>query len=836
MRAPLSWLRDYADLPADLTGRQLSDALIRVGLEVETVEVIGDVRGPVVVGRVAEIEELAEFKKPIRFCQVEVGDANGGIRGIVCGAQNFAVDDLVVVALPGAVLPGGFQISARSTYGRTSDGMICSARELDLGDEHDGIMVLPIGCAQIGQEAASLLGLGEEVLDIAVTPDRGYALSIRGIAREASIALDVPFHDHAVELADLGAPAGDRLPHESSSEDEKACDVFTLRTLIGIDPSAQTPAAMKGRLIAAGMRPVSLVVDITNYVMLETGQPLHAFDLAKLHGVLTARRAQTGEKLTTLDHVERTLDIDDLVIADDSGPLGLAGTMGGLTSEIDDSTIEIALEAAHFDDVVVARMSRRHKLSSEASRRFERGVDPTIAPYASEKAAALLVELAGATYVGMTAVEAPREPNVVQMALDLPGRVAGMDISSETVVTSLKQVGCDVEIEHAGPDLASSVIVTPPTWRPDLTDPADLVEEVIRTVGYDEVPSRLPAAPAGRGLTAEQVLRRRASKAVAALGLVETLSYPFIGDPELTRTGIEAPDPRASYVRLANPLSDEQPGMRTTLLPGLFATARRNLSRGADPIGIYEIGMVYFPADLQAVAVRPSVTSRPSDYELAAIESAVPSQPRHVAAVLAGAREAAGWWGSAKKADWSDAISLAVRLAQQLGVEVSVDPSQAAPFHPGRCAKIVADGEEIGLAGELHPRVASAWDLPARTVAFELDLDALVALAAVITTKGPQIRSMPVAKEDVALIVDASMPAADVAAALSAGAGDLLESVRLFDVYTGVQVGEGKKSLAFAMRFRAPDRTLDVSEVSAARDAAVSQASQATGAVQRGPT
>ena len=391
MRVPVSWLREFVKLPDAVTGREISGALIRLGLEVETVDVIGDVRGSIVVGRVTEIEKLTEFKKPIRICQVDVGAQHGGVREIVCGASNFEQDDLVVVALPGAELPGGFEIAARQTYGHVSAGMICSPRELHLGDDHSGIIVLPPGIGDPGTPAAGLLGLGEEVLDIAVTPDRGYALSIRGVAREASIAFGAPFTDPVGTLSPLLNPAPDTAPRECLSEDFSACDVFTLRTLTRVDAGAPTPLWMKQRLIAAGMRPISVIVDVTNYVMLETGQPLHAFDLDKVAGPLRARRAAAGETLTTLDHVDRDLDPEDLVIADDSGPLALAGTMGGLKSEIGPATTSLALEAAHFDAVVVARMSRRHKLSSEASRRFERGVDRVIAPYASDRAASLLI-------------------------------------------------------------------------------------------------------------------------------------------------------------------------------------------------------------------------------------------------------------------------------------------------------------------------------------------------------------------------------------------------------------------------------------------------------------
>lgn len=827
MRVPISWLREFVAIPQDQTGRQISDALIRLGLEVETVDVVGDVQGPVVIGKVEKIEELTEFKKPIRMCQVDVGEANGGVRGIVCGARNFVEGDIVVVALPGAVLPGGFEIAARKTYGQVSDGMICSERELDLGEGHAGIMVLDHAGLTVGQSAAEVLGFGEEVLDIAVTPDRGYALSIRGVAREASIAYEVPFDDRVLQLADLPAPAASGVPISCSFDDPTGCDVFTLRTITGVNPKAPTPSWIAQRLVAAGMRPVSLIVDITNYVMLETGQPLHAFDLDKIKGGLVARRAKPGEHLTTLDHVDRALDAEDLVIADDSGPLALAGTMGGLDSEISDDSTNIALEAAHFDAVVVARMSRRHKLSSEASRRFERGVDREIAPYASGLAAELILKYAGGQYVGMTAEEAPIEPHAITIDANLSARTAGVEIDPKVAVDYLTAVGANVLPQ------ADKLIVNPPSWRPDLTDPADLVEEVIRLLGYDQIPSRLPKAPPGRGLTTSQQLRRTASRFTAALGLTEVLNYPFVGSQDFDRCDIPAEDPRRQAVRLANPLSDEQPFMRTTLLPGLLGTARRNHSRGAESLAIFEIGSVSSQPHSQEPLPRIDVAGRPTDKELAILNAGVPTQARHLAAVLYGDWEASGWWGKGRVADWSDAIRLATAIIEQLGLTVELKPNDRSPYHPGRSAQLIVGGTVVGEAGELHPKVCPQWDLPKRVCAFDFDLSAVLELASDYVPHGPQIRTFPVAKEDVALVVDEAVPAQAVQQALTEGAGDLLESIRLFDVYTGDQVDIGKKSLAFALRFRAADRTLDVAELAAAREAALSAAAATCGAALR---
>ena len=362
MRISMSWIRELVDVPAGQTGRDVAEHLINAGLEVETVELVGEgLSGPIVVGKVLEIEELTEFKKPIRWCQVDTGADQP--RGIICGARNFVVGDLVVVAPPGTTLPGDFTITARETYGHVSDGMICSERELALGEDHGGIIVLPADTAEPGADAAAILGVGDEVLDIAITPDRGYALSARGIAREVAISYDLPFADLVDRPETLPAPAKDRAPAHCASDDLDACPLFTLRTITGIDPARPTPQWMTNRLRDSGMRSVSLAVDITNYVMLELGQPLHAFDLDTLQGTVRADLAKPGEKLETIDHVTRELSTDDLTIRDDRGAIGLAGTMGGAQTEITDTTTNIALESAFFAPDIVARMGRRHRLT-----------------------------------------------------------------------------------------------------------------------------------------------------------------------------------------------------------------------------------------------------------------------------------------------------------------------------------------------------------------------------------------------------------------------------------------------------------------------------------------
>jgi phenylalanyl-tRNA synthetase beta chain len=832
MRAPLSWLRDWVDLPEGLAGRALSEALISAGLEVETVEQAGsDVTGPLVVGRVLAYDlETASNGKTIRYCRVDVGEHNAsdaegadpGSRGIVCGAHNFEVGDLVVVSLPGAELPGGFRIAARKTYGHVSDGMICASDEVGLGGDHSGIMVLDDPSLEPGQDAIPLLHLRDEVLDIAVTPDRGYCLSIRGLAREAAQATGASFTD----------PVDRPVPSESSAGypvfvESEACALFVALTVDGVDPNRPSPRWLTRRIQLAGMRPISLAVDITNYVMLETGQPIHAYDADRLRGPIVVRTAAPGEKLTTLDDVARPLDPSDLVITDDSGPIGLAGVMGGASSELSATTSSVVIEAAHFDALTVARTSRRHKLSSEASRRFERGVDPGAAYAAAHRVATLLGELAGGTLAADETIRGsvPASP-ATTIDASLPARILGTEVDRPTVVEMVERIGARVTAD------GERLSIVPPTWRPDLRDPYDYVEEVGRLIGFDTVEPVVPRAPVGRGLTRSQRARRAVNSAVAAAGFVEVLSFPFTSAAELDLMGVAPDDARRRQVRLANPLSDTAPNLRTTLLPGLFATLARNTSRSNDDLALYEAGSVFYAKIPPAAAPRLGVDRRPSDQELAALEHALPDQPRHLAVVVSGHWRAAGWDAGETLAGWPQAVAFVDTAARAVGATVTRVAAETAPWHPGRCAELSVAGQVIGFAGELHPTVCRAFGLPSRTSAAEIDLDALIHAA---PTRGSvaAISAYPVAKEDVALIVDWDVPAAEVENALRSGAGPLLESIRLFDVYVGEQVGAGKKSLAFALRFRAADRTLTDSEAAAARDAAVASAAASFGAVQR---
>ncbi len=831
MRAPLEWLREYVALPAEVTVADIETALIRIGHEVEGVHTPPTITGDLVVARVSAIEELTEFKKPIRFVTLAVGAGQGADgsaeRQVICGARNFAVGDLVVAALPGAVLPGDFAIASRSTYGRVSDGMICSAAELHVGDDHDGIIVLDAvdPAAVVGTDARDLVGATDSVLELAITPDRGYALSIRGLARELSAAFEVPFTDPATgPIRDV---AGAADPWPVTIEDETGCDRFVVVKVSGVDPTAKSPYRMRRRLLAAGIRSISLAVDVTNYVMVELGQPLHAFDAATLRGPITVRRAFAGETLTTLDGVARTLDDTDLVVADPGGAVSLAGVMGGASTEIGAGTTEVLIEAAHWTPSVISRTARRRSLTSEASRRFERDVDPAVAPGAAERAAELLVRFGGGRIeAGRTDVGAPTPPAVVAMRVSEPERLLGRPVGVATATRRLEQVGCTV-----APSAAGNVLqVTPPSWRPDLLRPADLVEEIARLDGFDLIGSELPAAPVGPGLTAAQRRTRSVATDLAAIGLTEVLSFPFIGARDFDALGIDAGDIRRRTSTLRNPLDAQRPLMRSTLLPGLLETLSRNLSRGARDVALYELGSVFLP---RPDAPRPpvlAVGARPSDHDLAVLEAAVPTQVQHVGAVIAGHWERSGWWGPGRDADWMDIIELARRIGRSAGADLRVEPADLAPWHPGRCAGIRVGDWPVGYAGELHPAVLERLGLPARTVALELNLSGFPARRPVVA---PSISAFPPVLQDLALIVDAVVPADRVADVLRRAGGPLLESVRLFDVYTGEPVPAGRKSLAFALSVRATDRTLTGAEAQQVRDAVVDAAATECGAVLR---
>lgn len=855
---PIDWLADHVEIPDGLSAAELAEALVKVGLEEEEIH-RPDVTGPIVVGKVLTlVKEEQKNGKLINYCRVDVGKHNDEpgsgkepsdlpSRGIICGAHNFAAGDYVVVSLPGAVLPGDFAIATRKTYGHISDGMICSKAELGLGEDHDGIIVLAkegdtdaiAAIPAPGEDVLEFLGLSGEVLEINVTPDRGYCFAMRGVAREFAHSTGAKFTDRGL-AENLAQP----LPQFNNTgfsvvvEDEApihnviGCDRFVTRIVRGVNPEARSPQWMQDRLSAAGMRPISLAVDVTNYVMLDLGQPLHAYDLDKLEAPIVVRRAKPGEHLTTLDGVDRELNAEDLVITDSAGGhgahvIGLAGTMGGFDTEITAETTNILIEAAHFDSISVARMARRHRLPSEASKRFERGVDRSLPPVAAQRVAQLLVQYGGGTIEDANfEVNTARPAKSYEFPVDEVKRLTGLTTSQEDIIALLGDIGCDVQA--TGQD--GIVSVTPPLWRPDLIGKAHFVEEIARLVGYDEIASVLPPAPAGRGLTSVQRQRRDVMRALAEQGWTQVVSYPFVSAASFEKQGID--DDRRNAIKLHNPLQEEAPFMRTSLLDSLLDIARLNVARSNPSVAVFETGLVTRPANILPAA-NPGVGQRPSDIALASLMQALPAQPYHIAGVATPSVTQAVAGFPATVWDWRDAVEAVNIIAATLGVKTTLRNAQYAPFHPGRCAQVFVGDVVVGYAGELAPKVVKAFDLPARSIAFEVNADALFALRGDDPLAVSPVAVFPAAKEDIALVVDESVSAKELLDVVVKAAGDLGEDIRIFDLYTGDQIPEGKKSVAFALRLRAVDHTLTAEETATIRNKIVKMARKAYGAELR---
>lgn len=837
MRIPLSWLQEYVSSPAPLSAESLHDALVSVGLEEEDIHRF-EVSGPVVVGEVLEfVEEPQTNGKTIRWCQVRVapGEAEDAIRGIVCGADNFFVGDKVVVSLPGAVLPGGFEISARKTYGHVSDGMIASAKELGLGEDHSGILrLIDLGIdPDVGDDATALLGLDDVAVEVNVTPDRGYAMSIRGIAREYHHATGHDFVDPVDTVAPVAANGFDvQVNDQAPIRGVTGCRVFIARSVTGIDATAPTPPFIQSRLLLAGIRSISLPVDITNYVMMEYGQPLHGYDLDRLTGGITVRRAKAGESLTTLDDQVRTLDPEDLLITDESGPIGMAGVMGGAKTELGEGSTRVLIEAAWFDPVSIARTARRHKLPSEASKRFQRGVDPLVAEAAAQRAVDLLVTYAGGTPGDLGARVIDDAVAVMPTIAFDPQSVeglAGITLEHSRISNILLDIGC--QVATAGTGGVVTWEVTPPSWRPDLENSPTLVEEVARIAGFDTIPSILPPAPSGRGLTPVQQAKRRISQGLAHRGYTEVLSYPFV-DPADNAVcgGVD----ESKQVRVANALDPQKAVLRTSLIPGLIESAQRNLSRGVVDIALYEAGSVFLPPEnLGTTDIAPGAT-RPDQDTIDDMNQSLGHQPWWLSGLFIGQQRPRGVGQHPESAGIADALDAARTAVALAGGVLEVTQGSHPVFHPGRVATLMVAGEEIGVAGELLPSWCVERDLPRRVAAYEIDGSKLIDLVGTDPRVVESLSAMPAATQDISVVVDQSVPAATVQAALAEGAGDLLEHIALSDEYVGEAIAEGSRSLTFALRFRADDRTLTQAEATEAKSAGLARAAEVCGARLRG--
>ena len=796
MKVSLNWLADYITLPtADVA--EIREAFESLGHEVEGVETLEPDWTDVIIAEVVSVEPHPDADK-VRLCQVVYDEARTPV-DVVCGAWNFDVGAIVPFAKPGAVLPGGFEIGRRKIRGVQSNGMICSERELEIGDDAAGILVLD-GDAPVGADFSEYVDLPDVVFDLSITPNRPDAMSMMGIARELSAYFDVPFSMVEPELPTVpGTPS-------TSVEigDPTGCLRFTGREIreLEIGPS---PFWMRQRLRVAGVRAISNAVDVTNYVMLEFGHPLHAFDADQIEGEhLIVRRAEAGEKMTTLDDIERTLTEDDLVICDSTGPISLAGTMGGATSEVSDSTSRVFLEAATWDPPTIMWMSRRHGLRSEASSRFERGVDPHLPLRASSRAAQLLAEMSGAIVLDAVVdeVAVPVEERRLELPLSVVTRTLGPDFPTDGVPGLLEKL----ELRVSGDD---PLVVMVPTFRPDLERPIDLVEEIARLHGYDRFGESLPRGSAS-GLTPEQRRERRLRTALAGAGLHQAVHLSFMDPDDLDMIGYPAQDPARNIVRVRNPLREEEGALRTTLLPGLLASLRYNASHGATHGGLFETGRVFF-GDTDAADPR------------------IPGQPLRLGFAMFGVAGGMELGGSGRPTDAYTATALMRLLGEVLELDIGLRGGAYPGFHPGRCAEVLLGDRVVGHVGEVHPSVAKHYDLEGRVAAGELDLPALVA-----STPRPQLETpsvFPRSEFDLAFVIDRDAPAAELVATTVAAAGGLVESAEVFDEYRGLE--DGRKSLAIHYVLRAPDRTLSGEEVAPVR-AAMIEAAASSGAVLRG--
>lgn len=819
MRVPYSWLREYCD--PGIEPAELADRLVMTGTEVERLDQVGPPSAEgFVVGKVVKCEKHPKADR-LSACMVETGD---GERPIVCGAPNVAAGQTVAVALPGARMPNGEKLRKAKLRGIPSEGMILAAEELQIGDDHVGIMELDPGLAA-GTPLSEVLPLGEPVLEIEVTPNRTDCFGVHGVAREV----------HAITGAPLAAdPWAEDAPAEGEGEASdyasvtvevpELCPRFTARvfTDVEIGPS---PLWLQARLAAAGQRPINNVVDITNYVMLLTAQPLHAFDLDKVpDGALIVRAAAEGEKMTTLDGVERTFDAEAVLVCDRNGPSGIAGIMGGQVSEVSEETTRVLLEVACWDGPNILSTSRKLGLRSEASARFEKQLHPELAMRAQRIASRLLVELCGAKLVPGTidvAAEVPAPRRLLLRAERVEG-LLGMEISQADQRAYLERLG--FEVQEAGDDLEA---VVPPDRHYDVTREVDLIEEVARVHGIDEhLPTTLPAVGgAVGGLSRAQRLRRRAEDALRDLGFDQAVGWSFTDPGEAGRLGIPADDPRSNPVLLANPLSEEQSAMRTTLLGSLLDIATRNVAHGADSLALFESTRVYLTAPSGELPVDPLAGHFAGDQPAPFME------PHRFAGIAVGALAPRSWRGGGEPADFFALKGVLEALATQLGVELNFAPVEEPFLHPGRAAAVSVSGAHVGWLGEVHPLACRTWDLDA-AVAFEIDAAPLLAAATLGDERYEDVTTFPAVYQDLAVVVPAETPAAEVRAAVTEGGGELLRAAEVFDLYEGEQVGEGRKSLALNLEFRADDRTLTDEEVAERREAIKAKLGEIGGALR----
>jgi len=792
MRVPLSWLANHVDV--DVPPEALADRLTFAGVEIESVDRVGEDLAGIVTARVLEV---TGHPNADRLVLVRI-DAGGDDRSVVCGARNFAPGDVVPWAAPGAKLPGGVEVGRREVRGEWSDGMLASARELGVFDDHSGILVLPPDTT-VGVDLVEAVGLRDAVLEVKSAPNRGDTLSMRGIAREVAVLLGTDLKPLDLTVPEAG-PAADGLA-DVQVQDAEGCPLYVARVVQDLDAARPAPLWMANRLYLYGMRPLGAVVDVTNYLLLDQGQPLHAFDLDRVPGQrIVVRRAGDGETLRTLDGRDRRLTAADTLITSGEQALALAGIMGGEDSEVRPDTTRVLIESAHFPPASVRRTMRRLGMSTEGGQRWARGVDPAGAEPVCDQAARLMAQLAGGTVAAGRLRAGPGVGERPAIRLDWARSAArlGAPTDPRFAAAQLRSVGCRTEV----PD-DRTVVAVPPSWRFDIELWADLEEEVARRWGYDQIPATLPKATGGR-LTDEQRLRRQARGLLAGMGLTEAQTYPFLSQAALDQLGLDPDDPRRRTLRLANPLSEEAPELRTTLLPGLADVARRNLARGLAGVAVYELGAVFLPEG--------SGGARPER------DRGLPDEPLTLGLLLAGQRQRGRFDDPTAAFDFADVKGVVEGLVAGLGVDgVGYRAEGPPPYHPGRCAGVFLDQRPVGLLGQLHPRVAADLELPAATFAAELELAPL--LAAVPRMRpAPTPSPYPELSFDVAFLVPPGVAASDLEAALREAGGELLARLTLFDAYQGAPLPPGHRNLAYRVALQAADRTLTDADGAAVRD------------------
>lgn len=796
MKLTLSWLREFVEVP-DMAPEELVDVFENLGHEVEEWRLLEPSFTDVVVGRVLDVQAHPNADK-IRLTRVDVG---GDELDIICGAWNFDAGAVVPVAVPGAVLGGDFEITRREIRGVTSNGMICSEQELGLGDDADGIMVLdddyPDARDRIGEPFSSVVGLPDVWFDLNITPNRPDCLSVYGIARDLASFFEIPLRPHGIGVSPDGPPTDVTVVIEAPEKNPR----FAGRQVRGIRVGP-SPHWMRLRLTHAGMRPISNVVDASNYAMVEFGHPTHAFDVDRLGHEIVVRMAHEGETIVTLDEQERSLRSSDIVVTDGSVPVAIGGVMGGASTEVHEDSADIFIEAAYWDPPSILMTSKRLKLRSEASARFERGADPSFCLLGADRVVQLLCEIAGGTAASTAVDEDPGaiEPWTIDYPLSETRRILGVPLDRTSTAGLLERLGFDVD----GDD---PLTVTVPTRRPDVRRPVDLVEEIARLHGFESIPDSVPQGP-GLGLPWREQRLRQIREVMVGAGFHETLTFSFVGASDLESLGFPEGHPVRDGIRVVNPLNDGEGVMRTTLLPGILKSAAANLGRRLPGARLFEIGKVFLSG------------------------GKLPEQPDRLAFVIAG-RPSGTWHGGADEPDIYDGTGMWELMAQRLGIpDAGVRPGSHAAFHPGRCADLTVGSDVVGTVGEVHPTVAAAYGLTGRVVAAEMELVELLVHRGAWQFERPSV--YPPAVFDMAFIVDQEVQAAEVLAAARAGAGDLAEDVRVFDVFRGPSIGEDKTSLALAFTLRASDRTLTDEDAAPIRRAIADEVAAAVGGELRG--